>query len=207
MGVRKSSGVHSKFWFLFWKEEFCLSIYHLSIYLSIYLSVCRSVCLSVGLSVCLSIICLSVCLSIISLSIYHLSVYHLSVCLSVHLSSVCLSVFWLSTGYSFSAAIVAGLLRRQMLNSSPSFPHFILCRPRCPLPTGDHGIIRLSHLLSSMHTTRPYHFNILLNRNCHFYFLEGREQFQCNISCYLIFLGYDVCSGNDWWQIFKNLAV
>lgn len=96
-------------------------------------------------------------------------------------NSINLSVFLWSIGYWFSIALVTLLLCHQKLNSSPSFitlsipiPRWTSRRPRCPLPPGDLGIIRLGHLLSFMHTTCPYHFNILLNRNCFYFF--GRKR-------------------------------
>ena len=70
-----------------------------------------------------------------------------------------LYVFQWPTDYWFSAAIFAGLLHRQMLNSSA---HFTSRRPRRRLPSGDQ-VIRLGHRLTSMHTTCPYHFNILFS--------------------------------------------
>src|SRR5215469_15846609 len=45
---------------------------------------------------------------------------------------------------------------------SASFPHFISGGPRHRLP-GDQVIIRLDHLLSSMHTKCPYHINMLFS--------------------------------------------
>jgi len=43
---------------------------------------------------------------------------------------------------------------------STSLSHFTSGRPRRLLPSGRHVVIRLGHLLSSMYTTCPYHFNI-----------------------------------------------
>jgi len=60
--------------------------------------------------------------------------------------------------------------RRFIASSAVIFPFFITpsisvsqfasSRPRLSLPFGDHFIIRLCHLLSSMRTTCSYHFNI-----------------------------------------------
>jgi hypothetical protein len=79
------------------KRKYSTYFIYLSTHLPTYLPIHLSIYLSIYLSVCLSV---------------YLSVY-LSVCLSIY-------VFQRPTGYLFSVAIVAGLLRRQMLNSSAS---------------------------------------------------------------------------------------
>jgi hypothetical protein len=112
---------------------------HLSIHPSTHLSIHPSIHPSIYPSICLPA-CLSVCLSICFSMVPQLLVFRRHVCR-----------FTISSYPIFPSFVTP----------STSFPHFTSFHPRCLHFPGDQAIIRLSHLLSSMRATCPYHFKIL----------------------------------------------
>jgi len=82
-----------------------------------------------------------------------------------------------SSSNSYRLAASSDVKFLSFITFSLSILHWTSSRPHCPLPPADLVIIRLGHLSSSMHTTCPYHFNILLNRSCRFIFWKTKINF------------------------------